>query len=432
MSRIFLHNRVLGVVFIGLMIFAVWMINALFTQKFTDFDRVKLNTDTIGLQLPERADVKVRGVIVGQVLDARSEVDGAVLTLGLDPDKIDAIPADVTASLLPKTLFGEKYVELEIPEGSVTGSKPLADGDRITQTKLPIEVEKVLNDIYPLLRSIQPAELNYTLNALATALEGRGDQIGENLETLNAYLKRFNPLIPKFVDDLKLLGQVSDVYADVLPQVANTLRNTVKTGNTLESKEAQLNRFLTEVRGFSDTAKSFLDANGNNIVRLGNLSAPQLDLLERYSVTFPCLLGGIVGQLPQLASTFRGNIFHINLITLTRQPRGYNAGDRPVVGVDNPPDCAELPNPPVPFPASRVPNFDDGVDNLGRGDGQRTATGFDSSAGRFTAGSAGSLADKAFFNALTAPVLGVPVDQVPDLATLLFGPMAAGTEVNVE
>ena len=65
----------------------------------------------------------------------------------------------------------------------------------------------MLSDLYPLLRTVQPAELNMTLNALATALEGRGDQIGENLETVDGYLKRLNPQIPQLVEDLRLTAR---------------------------------------------------------------------------------------------------------------------------------------------------------------------------------------------------------------------------------
>jgi phospholipid/cholesterol/gamma-HCH transport system substrate-binding protein len=418
-----LNNKVLGVVFIGILLLGVWLINAVFTQKFVSFDRVKLDTDTIGLQLPSRADVKVRGVIVGQVLDAKSEADGAVLTLGIKPNWIGKIPRNVTASILPKTLFGEKYVELVVPSNA--DRQALQKGDTITQTQLPIEVERVLNDIYPLLRAVQPAELNYTLNALATALEGRGDAIGENIETLDSYLKRLNPQIPAIVEDLRLLSKVSGTYADVAPQIAETLRNTVKTGNTLLSREDKLNALLKDVTSFSGTAKTFLDNNGDNIVRLGQLSKPQLELLNRYSPEFPCLLEGLVKQAPNLASTFRGFVFHIDLITLPRQPRGYTAKDVPVLGADNGPNCVGLPNPAVP--AMGFPNLNDGVDNLQRGDAQRTAPLIDTS----LTSAAGGAAQKAFWNALTAPVLGVPVDQVSDLTSLLFGPLATGTEVSV-
>ncbi len=394
MRKVLLGNRALGLIFVGLLILGVWVVNAVFSQKFLSFDRVRLDTDTIGLQLPERADVKVRGVIVGQVMEARSGADGAVLTLGIKPDKIGQIPDNVTASILPKTLFGEKFVELVIP--SRASSTSLAKGDRITQTALPIEVERVLNDLYPLLVSIQPAELNYTLNAIAGALEGRGDAIGENIETLDAYLKRFNPQLPALVEDLRLLSKVSGTYADVAPQIAATLRNTVKTGNTLVERQAKLNAFLKDVTAFSGTAKTFLDANGDNIIRLGELSVPQTKLLKRYSPEFPCLLSGLVNQAPRLASTFRGFVFHIDLITLERQPRGYTPADRQVYGADNGPVCLGLPNPKIPF--TGVPNFNDGVDGLGRGDAQRT----------------------------------VPfgTQESADMGTLLVGPLLAGSGVS--
>jgi len=369
MRKVLLGNRMLGILFVGLLLLGVWVVNAVFSQKFLSFDRVELNTDTIGLQLPERADVKVGGVIVGQVMEARSGADGAVLTLGIKPDKIGQIPDNVTASILPKTLFGEKYVELVIP--SRASSSALQKGDRITQTALPIEVERVLNDLYPLLTAIQPAELNYTLNAIAGALEGRGDSIGENIETLDSYLKRINPQVPELVEDLRLLAKVSGTYADVAPQIAATLRNTVTTGNTLVEREAKLNAFLKDVTSFSGTAKTFLDANGDNITRLGELSAPQTKLLNRYSAEFPCLLRGLVDQAPRLASTFRGFVFHIDLITLPRQPRGYTADDHQVYGADNGPACLGLPNPKVPF--TGTPNFNDGVEGLKRGDAQRTS-----------------------------------------------------------
>ncbi|RNL61127.1 MCE family protein [Nocardioides marmoriginsengisoli] len=374
MGKIF-GNRVLGILFVALLLLGVWVVNAVFSQKFLSFDKVKLNTDTIGLQLPARADVKVRGVIVGQVLEAESGADGAVLTLGIKPDKIGQIPNNVTASILPKTLFGEKYVELVIPSGTAPGAPKLKQGNTITQTALPIEVERVLNDLYPLLRAVQPAELNYTLNAISSALEGRGEAIGQNIETLDSYLKRINPQVPELVNDLRLLAKVSGTYADVAPQIAATLRNTVKTGNTLVSRQAKLNAFFKDTSAFSDTAKTFLDNNGENIVRLGQISQPQLKLLNRYSPEFPCLLEGLVEQAPLLASTFRGFVFHIDLVTLPRQPRGYTPKDTQVYGADNGPACLGLPHPKVPF--TGIPNFNDGVDNLGRGDAQRVAPNLD-------------------------------------------------------
>ncbi len=46
---------------------------------------MQVETSRVGLQLPKHADVKLRGVIVGEVRDIRVEGDGAVLDLALNP-----------------------------------------------------------------------------------------------------------------------------------------------------------------------------------------------------------------------------------------------------------------------------------------------------------------------------------------------------------
>ena len=243
--RILQNFKLLGLVFLCLLLAGVYLTYGIFSKKFVDYDEVKLQTSTIGLQLPARADVKIRGVIVGEVLAFDSNAEGAELTLGLYPDKIDTIPADVTGAIVPKTLFGEKYVSLVVPDDP--DADHIEPGATIERTQVATEVEKVLSDLYPLLRTVQPAAINQTLNALATALEGRGEQIGENLETVDSYLKRINPQIPAIVEDLRLTADVSDTYASVMPQIAEILRNTVKTTGTLKDREAKLNALFTDV-----------------------------------------------------------------------------------------------------------------------------------------------------------------------------------------
>jgi phospholipid/cholesterol/gamma-HCH transport system substrate-binding protein len=375
-----LRIRTLGILFIALMIASVWLVVAVFNQAFTSFDNVSLPTDASGLQLPDRADVKERGVIVGEVTKvvANPGGNGALLTVSIYPDQMKNIPKNVTASILPKTLFGEKYVELDIPSGDNSSTPRLVAGDQITQTRLPIELENVLNDLYPLLTAIEPAQLNYTLNALADALDGRGAKLGQTLTQINSYLTKFNPQVPGLVQDLQKLSTVSGTYADVAPQLAETLRNTVKTGNTLKSQQAALHQLLQQTAAFSNTSTSFLNTNGQNIIDLANVSAPQLALLNRYSSEFPCLAHGLSDQVPLLSSAFRGYVLHINLIVLPKQPRGYDSPrDKPVYGATNGASCAGMPNHPIKI----TPNVIDGVDDhntggLGRGDNQRVAPGF--------------------------------------------------------
>ena len=340
MDRILSAHKALGVIFVALLVLGVWLTYATFTKKFTDYDEVTLKTSSIGLQLPTRADVKVRGVIVGEVLDARSGAEGAELKLGIYPDKIGVIPANVTGSIVPKTLFGEKYVSLVVPDAGPSGT--MRAGATIDRTEVSTELEEVLSDLYPLLRTVQPADLNATLTAIATALEGRGELIGKNLETLDGYLKRLNPQIPALLEDLKLTADVSDTYADILPQVAQILDDTVKTTGTIEEREAALTATLRDIRSFSDTARSFLDANAERLKRAGELSTQTLAAVARYAPTIPCMSAGIVKAQGRLAEAFRGFELHIVLETLQDQPRKYTAKDRPIFGEDRGPDCLGL------------------------------------------------------------------------------------------
>lgn len=422
-----MRTKALGVVFLALMLAAVWATYGVFTQKFSDYDEVTVKASRIGLQLPERADVKIKGVIVGEVLDFEPTAEGADITLGLYPDRTTDVPRDVTASILPKTLFGEKFVSLDVPDGG-SSAQPIADGDVIQRTDLSIEVEQVLSDLYPLLRAVQPADLNTTLNAVATALEGRGDQLGETLETLDAYLTRFNPELPALVEDLRLTAQVSDTYADVLPEVATILRNTITTTSTLEDREDKLKALFNDVSKFAAVTERFTRANGDNLVRLADLSAAQLEVFARYAPEYPCLLGGIVGAGKLQAEAFRGFTLHIVLETLPNQPRGYGPQDAPVYGDKRGPYCGQLPSPGYSQanPGTQ-PDFVDGVDEpTGKGT-SRVAPGWSGTA----AGFAGGREESALLKALLAPGLGVSGDDVPDLGVLLVGPMARGAEVSL-
>jgi phospholipid/cholesterol/gamma-HCH transport system substrate-binding protein len=422
------NHKVLGIVFLLMVVAGIYGTYAVFTKKYTDYDEVTLQTSKIGLQLPSRADVKVRGVIVGEVLEFDSTSDGgAELTLGIYPDELDTIPANVTGSIVPKTLFGEKYVALEIPE-SPAGDH-IEAGATIERTDVSIEVEEVLSDLYPLLRTVQPAEINTTLNALATALEGRGESIGENLETVDAYLKRINPQIPDIVEDLKLTAQVSDTYADVMPEIAAILRNTVTTTTTLEGREEKLKALFTDVSAFSDVAHDFLQQNGDNLIRLGQLSAAQLRVLAKYAPEFPCLTAGIVRAGKLQAEAFRGFTLHIVLEPLPNQPRGYGPQDAPRFGETRGPNCLNLPNSPwsQANPVRHQPNMNDGVDEpTGKGT-SRVAPPYYSNG----AGWVGSPQESSLLKSLLGPALGVTAGDVPDLGVLLLGPMARGAEVSM-
>jgi len=88
-----LGTRASGVAFLCVLTLLIGLSVAVFQQRFTHAVMVQLRTDHVGNQLQKASDVKVRGLVVGEVRDIETRGDGAVLSLALDPAQAGAIPA---------------------------------------------------------------------------------------------------------------------------------------------------------------------------------------------------------------------------------------------------------------------------------------------------------------------------------------------------
>ncbi|MER7401022.1 MCE family protein [Streptomyces sp. NPDC000070] len=409
-----LRLRLYGVVFIAVLALLLSLSVAVYRQVFTPVVRITLEADSLGNQLDPRADVKLRGLLVGEVREVRADGTKATLDIALKPEHVAHIPSDVHARLLPKTLFGEKYVDLVAPRGS--SGRPIRAGDVITQdrTRVGIELQQLMNDLLPLLRTVQPGKLNATLSAFATALDGRGDRIGDNLTRVEAYLRRLNPHLPSLKEDIARFADVAEVYGDAAPDLMEILRNAVTTSRTIVEERDRLAAALKTTATVAGTAEDFLDANGDRLITLGRVSRPTLELFARYSPQYPCLLAGLVRQEKASEEAFRGGKMHITL-EVVRAQGAYEPGEEPRYGERSGPNCRDLPHPPVPAPGAHL------------NDGSKKAS--PSSGGPL--GVSATRTEQRAVGSLVAPVLGVPADEVPPVATLLFGPMARGTAVSV-
>jgi phospholipid/cholesterol/gamma-HCH transport system substrate-binding protein len=425
-----LRNRILGVAFVALLAGALTMSVLQYRKTFTPVDRVTLLADHTGLQLNPGADVKLHGVVVGEVRTVGSDGNGARVRLALDPDLTPQIPADVSARLLPKSLFGERYVALVPPARAAT--RPIRDGAVIPQDRSSsaVELERVLDGALPLLQSIRPDHLAATLAAIATALEGRGNRLGETLVALDRYLKELNPQMPTIADDVRKLVIVLDTYDGALPDLLSLLNDITVPMNTVREQSTQLATVLATATELADSTRLFLERHGDQLIQLGDVSRPLLELLAAYSPEYPCLLAGLQAGLPLAEEVFAGGRMHITL-EITQDNGKYLPGrDEPVYGARNGPQCHGLPNPPIPAPETPI---NDGYDYGAPRPGPvplpvgipGTAPATDPSMG-----SAGTAEEQNIVRPLIGAATGVPPVEVPDIAVILWGPMLRGAVVN--
>jgi phospholipid/cholesterol/gamma-HCH transport system substrate-binding protein len=422
------RNRLLGIGFVALLTAALTLSVLQYRKAFTPVAWVTLHADRTGMQLSTGAEVKLHGVVVGEVRSVSSDGSGARLRLALDPALIGQIPRTVSARLLPKTLFGERYVALVAPTGA--SAPPMRPGAVISQdrSRSGVELERVLDDALPLLQSIKPDRLAATLGALATALRGRGDQLGENLVLLDGYLRELNREMPAIADDVRKLAAVLDVYDEAMPDLLAILRDVTVSAATVADQRTQLAAFLADTTDAAEVSRIFLDRHGDQLIQLGAVSRPVLELLAAYAPEYPCLMRGLVGLQPRVEQVFATGRMRITL-EITRDGGKYERGrDEPVYGADNGPHCRGLPSPQQPAP--EVP-INDGYDYAGPRPGPlQLPVGLPATAAP-PMGSAGTAQEQALVKPLVGAAMGTPPVEVPDIAVLLWGPLLRGAVVNV-
>jgi phospholipid/cholesterol/gamma-HCH transport system substrate-binding protein len=435
------HYRLYGLAFLVVVALALALTVALYQKTFQNVVHVKVRTDRAGLQLLNRSDVKVRGLIVGEVRGTKATSDGAEIDLAIDAGKAKLVPANSQARLLPKTLFGEKYVDLETP---AQPGPPIRQGQIIQQdrTQAAVEVDKVLDDVLPVLQAVQPAKLNATLNALATALQGRGDQLGRNLALADDLLKKINPKLPTLMYDIRGLADVSDIYNAAAPDLLRTLRNLNVTSQTIVDKKTTIESLIPAVTEVSDKSSRFVGDNTNKIIGVNIASRSGLELAATYSPELPCVFQALMKFKPRVESAVGGRNPMVNLTVEIVKPRpAYKQIDLPQAKDYRKPRCYGLPNPKVPFP--EYSTLDGTQDDLwwkgaaGSGvpntDPIATTPGYK---GRALSGiflqPGTDMSDQDMIKSVVAPLLRVPADQVPDAAALVFGPVMHGGVVTVK
>jgi phospholipid/cholesterol/gamma-HCH transport system substrate-binding protein len=443
------RRRLAGVAFLVVLGLLVWLSVALYQKKFTPVAMVTLYTSSAGNEMRPGAQVMVRGVQVGEVRQITADGTRAWLQLAINPGQLPMLPANVSAQMVPTTLFGERYVDLILP--ARPSAARLTSGSIIQQDRSTdaIELDEVLNNLLPMLAATQPDKLSLTLTAIAQGLQGRGHTLGQALVTLNSYLEKLNPQLPQIDTDIKKLGALARTYNKASPAIVQAIDDFGVTGRTLANQRVNFDALLANLTTSSDDLTAFLNANSANAITLSADSLPTLDILARYAPEFPCVLQQLSDFVPAMnkvlgAGTRQAGL-HVKLVVEPAPSPGAYVPDvdTPEYGDNLGPRCY-----PVPFTGvhlndgvaqSSPRKSGSGKSSPGKsspgksstGKTKQTATDTASLTGTGPAGLAGSPGEAALVRELDALNLGRPVASIPAWASLLTAPLYRGHTVQV-
>ncbi|MBO0816179.1 MAG: MCE family protein, partial [Actinobacteria bacterium] len=370
------------------------------------------------------------------------------------PGMVPHIPANVTALMVPTTLFGERYVDLVMPARPAPARLTAGSVIRQDRSANAVELEKVLDNLLPLLQASEPDKLSVFLTALARGLQGHGTELGQTLVAANAYLHDYNRHLPALDTDIQRLAVLARTLNQSAPDLVQALSDFTVTGQTFVAERASVSALYASVTTASQDLQSFLDANSSNIIQLNADSLPSLRILARYSPEFPCVLKDLRNFVPaadKLLGRGTGQPgLHVQMIVV--QPLGphhigrYVAGkDTPVYGDNLGPHCY-----PIPFPGITL---NDGAAPSGSAatagprspasPGSSASTGSPASTGAThgrpanqpahttAAQLAGSPTESELVRELTGMALGRSPSQIPDWGSLLTAPLFRGTSVSL-
>ncbi|GEM_PF-400972 len=142
--------------------------------------------------LVKEGAVMIAGVNVGSVESLSVRHDKAVVKLRLREDA--QIRQDVRAAIRAKSLLGEKYVEL-LPQ---TETAPfIEEGTLITGTTVPVEVDELLAHLGPVIKDIDPKDMQAIIKSVAQGLGGQGPQLATGITAGASALSRLDGMLAR-------------------------------------------------------------------------------------------------------------------------------------------------------------------------------------------------------------------------------------------
>lgn len=334
---------------VGLIVFVVACVAlsiALFTSAFTSTVPITVESSRSGLVLDRDAKVKARGVEIGHVESISENPDGAVIRLAVYPDDLDSVPSNARVQIGSNTVFGAKSVDFETP--AQPSPTPLEAGATVRSADVTVEINTLFERLTTLLQSTEPEKINATLGALASALDGRGDQLGLTLTDLDRYLQTVNPQIETLQRDLQKGAQTAGLYADVTPDLMRTLDAGTTVGDNLVAHQDQFESLLAGVTRTSHSGSMLLDGNGNQLIKSMHDLRAAASLVAEYSPSLSCMIIGLNKGVEENGQAFGasnqpGLVFKAGF-QQGAKPYEYPK-DLPKVNASTGPHCYGLPYP---------------------------------------------------------------------------------------
>jgi virulence factor Mce-like protein len=232
---------------------------------FGDYYTLSMNLPRAGQQLQQGSDVRMRGVVIGEV--QQIGLAGRHVRLTLQIDRKYHVPQSAAAFVDLKTLLGAKFVDLRVP--SFHGPF-LENGSVIRHTHIGPELEDALADGVNVLSAIRPNDLATIIHELSVGARGNGTAIARglraNAQLSGVFASTLEPQLQELHDFNVVFGALKNKGVDL-----NRLADAINQGAPVYASPRAhrlLREALLALRPFSDNLADLLILNRQDWDRL--------------------------------------------------------------------------------------------------------------------------------------------------------------------
>lgn len=275
--------------------------------------------------------VKLAGVDVGRVTEARIERGKAVVAFEVDQEV--PLTSESRVGIRWRNVIGLRFLYLYPAEGG----RPIGEGARIptSRTDEAGDIGEFLNNLGPILRAIDPEEANAFLDAVNTALAGNeatvqalltdgaalAGELGEMDQDIGSLVDSSDRIMAAYASQDQAIGQIIDDLEAVAGELAGSTSEINLLVENFGAVQEQLTRILQENRGNIDASVRDLDT-------LARTLSLHRDDLEHTLCTLPA------GAAPYDMTSSWGEWFNVRIAQFTFKDEHGNVISRFTEGPD--------------------------------------------------------------------------------------------------
>ncbi|TQF68811.1 MCE family protein [Rhodococcus spelaei] len=279
------------------------------------------------------APVRYSGVNIGRIAGIDSGAQSSVVRLQIDSGSIGQVPSAVLARVVPRTFFGDIYIQL-VDAPNAGSSAPLADGDTIGVDTGPdaVALYGVYKKMVDVLDRMQPQKMQTALTALGKALDGRGETIGRIVDRLGSASATLTPSAQRFLDTAPEFRSVMTALDAATPDVLATLTAATSVSRSIVEHGDQMAAMFGAAASFASVAASFVGEQRGRITTV-------MDSTGKILATTAANTSGLVDTLSGAESfgaagarVFATGKFNITAVPSFAGPLPYTGADCPHYG----------------------------------------------------------------------------------------------------